>query len=325
MPIGGPLTRSGGILIANGGSGAWDEGKLGPLNIIKMGATDYRMWYEGFASPFVPGIATSIGYATSSDGITWTKDAGNPIFVAAAAWENNEVSVSTVIWDSDAGVFKMWYHGGHNAGPRQIGLAYSSDGLTWTRQNSSLPVLPNGGVGTWDEKHVADASVIRLSSTDYRMWYLGVNASDVQATGYATSTDGISWTKYGSNPVFQSGTAGQWDDGTMYGLRVFYFLNTFHGWYTSDDGSFSSPTTTGIGYASSPDATTWTRGASNPVLRGITSPEEWISDPIFVYREVYTMRIVYYDDDFSVSPANRVHRMAITDSPSNATVAWLTA
>lgn len=326
MPISSALTRVPGIIIANGGSGAWDEGKCGPLSIVKMGAADYRLWYEGFAFPFVAGITTSVGYATSPDGITWTKDAGNPIFTPSASWENNEVSPDTVIWDAKAGVFKMWYHGGHNSGPRQIGLAYSSDGLTWTRQNSSLPVLANGAGGTWDESRVADGSVIKMSETDYRMWYTGSNAADTVAVGYATSSDGISWTKSGSNPVFGSGAGGQWDDGLVYSLGVFYLQNRFHGWYAADDGSGpSGPTATGLGYAVSSDGITWTRGSSNPVLRGTVSPEEWISDPVFINREGYTMRIYYYYDDFSTSPAGREHRLATTDSPGDAALAWVKA
>lgn len=301
----------GSIILTQGGSGAWDELKPGPLSIVKRGPTDYRMWYEGI-NPAV--TLASIGYATSTDGTSWTKDGGNPIFTATEAWENSEVCPGTVIWDDQAGLFKMWYHGGFNSMPRKIGYATSSNGTSWTRGNGSLPVLEPGTAGQWDESGVFDACVLKLGPTDYRMWYVGKNASNVQAIGYATSTDGISWTKSGSNPVFQSGTAGQWDDGVVYGLWVMRRgcdRTGFHAWYAADDGSVTA-LGTGIGYAWSADGITWVRGKNNPVLAGQTSPEEWLSDPVFVLEDPINtqMRLYYFYDDFSVSPAERSHREA---------------
>lgn len=304
------LTR-GSVVLTQGGSGAWDEGKVGPLSIVKMAGADYRLWYEGINAAF---SAASVGYATSTDGTSWTKYASNPVFTASQVWENGEVCPGTVLWDPDLGLFKMWYHGGFNSLPRQIGLAHSSDGITWTRQNSNNPVLTPGAASTWDESTVADASVIRVSATDYRMWYLGNNASNVQAVGYATSTDGISWSKSGSNPVFQSGTAGQWDDNLIYGLHVIRRTcdrTGFHAWYAADDGTITN-TGSGVGYAWSADGIAWIRGKNNPVLLGQDSPDEMISDPVFVLEDPVnqTMRVYYYYDDFSVSPAERSHREA---------------
>ena len=36
----------------------------------------------------------------------------------------------------------------------------------------------------------------------YRMWYSGGEQYEPDAIGYATSPDGLTWTKHGSNPVF---------------------------------------------------------------------------------------------------------------------------
>lgn len=305
------LTR-GSVVLTQGGSGAFDEGKVGPLQIVKMGAADYRMWYEGLNSAF---NLAKVGYATSTDGTSWTKYGSNPVFTATETWENSEVCPGTVLWDAAAGVFKMWYHGGFNSQPRKIGYATSTDGISWTRGNGSLPVLEPGAASSWDESSVADACVIRMGPADYRMWYLGKNAANVEAVGYATSSDGVSWSKSGSNPVFQSGTAGAWDDGNLFGLWVVRRpcdRAGFHGWYVADDGVVASATATGIGYAWSADGVTWVRGKNNPVLAGRTSPEEWISDPVFVLEDPkeQTMRVYFYYDDFSVAPAERSHEEA---------------
>src|SRR4051794_19369095 len=54
----------------------WDDGIILGHSVIKSGST-YRMWYAGGHSIE---NATSIGYATSNDGINWTRYSGNPVF-----------------------------------------------------------------------------------------------------------------------------------------------------------------------------------------------------------------------------------------------------
>src|SRR5512140_1043747 len=51
------------------GPEAYDNGKTGPRVVLELGPSDYRMWYEAVAD----NLLTTVGYATSSDGITWTK------------------------------------------------------------------------------------------------------------------------------------------------------------------------------------------------------------------------------------------------------------
>jgi hypothetical protein len=43
----------------------------------------------------------------------------------------------------------MFYAGGFNNDPQQIGTATSKDGVDWTRQ-SNTPLLPNGAAGEWN-------------------------------------------------------------------------------------------------------------------------------------------------------------------------------
>lgn len=297
MTISSALTRVSAPIISQGGAGAWDEWKIGPLAILRMGAGDYRMWYEGIDNDAGNPGDTKIGYATSSDGLSWSKYGSNPIFSFSSAWENNEVSPDTVIWDSGASIFKMWYHGGHNVGPRQIGYATSSDGIAWTR-DAGNPILTVGGAGQWDDEDVADCAVIRMASNDYRMWYKGNGGALPQPIGYATSTDGISWSKSGSNPVFTVGSGGQWDEHDIMGSDVLKLPNDprFHLFYSANR---NTDFVAGLGYASSNDGITWTRGASNPILSDIA--EEKLDDPPFVYSDLGLLRVVYAytSSDFS--------------------------
>ena len=88
-------------------SGAWDYDYVSRATIIKNADDDYEMWYSG-------GIVTmnhGIGYATSSDGITWMRDPNNPIFHKdnGIGWRDSRTYCPSVIKDGNS--YKMWFTG----------------------------------------------------------------------------------------------------------------------------------------------------------------------------------------------------------------------
>ncbi|MCP4668467.1 MAG: hypothetical protein GY849_19150, partial [Deltaproteobacteria bacterium] len=179
-------------VLTPGGAGTWDEEDLDRPALIKDGAT-YKMWYVGGNN-----TVEQIGYATSADGINWTKYGSNPVLTpSGAGWDSTNVGYCWVI--KDGATYKMWYSGSDNTidpeEDSQIGYATSSDGVTWVKHGSN-PVLPKGGANDWDGDTVQWPSVIKDGGT-YKMWYAAWNdAQGTDAIGYATSTDGITWTKY---------------------------------------------------------------------------------------------------------------------------------
>ena len=58
-----------------------------------------------------------------------------------------------------------------------------------------------------------------LDNGVYGMWYDG-HDSTVWRIGYATSEDGIHWTKYMGNPVLHEGPEGNWDSAYVWGSSV---------------------------------------------------------------------------------------------------------
>ncbi len=65
------------------------------------------------------------------------------------------------------------------------------------------PVFTGTGEDTWDNK-IRERGYILREDGLYKMWYTGHKES-LDATkylGYATSTDGIHWTRYPENPIF---------------------------------------------------------------------------------------------------------------------------
>lgn len=251
-----PLTRSAANpLLSRGPTGSFEQLKIGPRAIVRVGPSDWRMWYEA-----VPGgNQASVGYATSVDGINWAKFAGNPIMTPSETWEGGtqgEVSPNTVLLEN--GVFKMWYHGYQN-GTRRIGYATSADGLAWTKYPGN-PILSPGPAGSWDADSIAEPKVLKVGST-YYMYYM--RATGNHGVGLATSSDGISWTKYSGNPILTVGPSGSWDDNWMEVGDVFYDGRVFHMWYRAQNTRFDGG---GIGYAWSEDGRAWTKSSRNPLL-----------------------------------------------------------
>jgi uncharacterized repeat protein (TIGR01451 family) len=215
--------------------------------------TSYRMWYNGF-NPSNPGYGLQIGGAGSPDGTTWTKDPGNPVLGVGAPGEWDESYRGQTSCMVDGGTYKIWFTGGSTS-PWQTGYATSSDGISWN-VHAGNPVLPAGGAGSWDEMESSTPTVIKDGGT-YKMWYMGCNPDySVCSVGYATSADGVAWTKYAGNPVL-TGTAGEWDEDAVWGPSVIKNGSIYMMWYQSDDE---------IGLATSPDGIDWIKHAGNPVL-----------------------------------------------------------
>lgn len=65
------------------------------------------------------------------------------------------------------------------------------------------PVFAGTGTGTWD-KNIRERGYILKEGDLYKMWYTGFDGSEksIMHLGYATSKDGIQWTRYAENPIF---------------------------------------------------------------------------------------------------------------------------
>jgi predicted GH43/DUF377 family glycosyl hydrolase len=237
-------------------SGADWEGLSASSPTVISAAGKYHMWYQGTGLNFYNGNRYALGYAESGDGKAWAKSAANPVLRSgeSGTWDDLYRGQVAVIYDG--GLYKMWYSGGRSSGAWQVGYATSANGLDWTI-HAGNPVLPAGGPGSWDEQDSVGPTVIKDGDT-YKMWYYGCNADyTVCSIGYATSLDGIVWTKFAGNPVLRQGTTGEWDASGLGWPRVIKNGATYEMWYRSDSK---------IGRATSSNGTDWTKYAGNPVL-----------------------------------------------------------
>ncbi len=168
------------------------------------------------------------------------------MLIPGGVWDTDEVIHPTVIYEDST--FKMYYNG-HNGATQRIVYAYSNDGTNWTKHTAFF-MLEHGQPGSWDENELGPLSVLHLNSV-YQMWYTGWDNNDNFRIGYATSPDGLTWTKDSANPVLAPGNAGEWD-AIMVAIPVVLFNdNLFKMWYGGFDGAIFQ-----TGYATSNDTTT---------------------------------------------------------------------
>ena len=118
-----------------GGPGSWDDGGLSPNTVLFDGSV-YGMWYTAVKDDGYYGD-WSIGYAWSTDGLTWTKHP-DPLLTPTEPWEGDNVYFAEVVPLGDG--FAMWYSG-LTPGYASIGYAVSPDGLHWGKHPAN-PILP---------------------------------------------------------------------------------------------------------------------------------------------------------------------------------------
>lgn len=125
-------------VLATGGSGEWDAGALGTMNVIKVGDI-YHMYYEAWGIRSEAAwnreeyFSLQIGHAISLDGVHWKKDPKNPILPRGAKgeWDHFGTWDPFVIYED--GLFKMWYGGGEGENC-DWGFAVSRDGRRFTKK-----------------------------------------------------------------------------------------------------------------------------------------------------------------------------------------------
>lgn len=144
----------------------------------------------------------SIGFAGSQDGIHWRKipealiPAGPP-----GSWDQDGPNAPCVMRDS-LGQYLMWYSG-ISQPTTAIGLATSLDGIAWSKYTGN-PIMVSDPQDKWESFLVTDPRIARVNST-YHMFYQGAPGPYGYQIGYASSTDGLHWTRYSNNPVLTLG------------------------------------------------------------------------------------------------------------------------
>lgn len=239
------------------------------ISVLKDGEA-YRMWFS--LRP-----KSSIALVESKDGFHWS----TPVIVLppnkASSWED-DINRPVVI--KKDGVYEMWYTGQAN-GHSAIGYATSSDGVVWKRM-SDKPVL--SADQPWEKVAVMCPDVIWDNKAKlYKMWYSGGDQYEPDAIGYATSPDGMVWTKREGNPIFAADPKIKWEQDKVTACQVVFD----RGWYLMFYIGFRDVDHAQIGVARSRDGiTNWQRLPANPIVR--PTPGGWDSDACYKPYAIYS-------------------------------------
>ena len=154
----GPWTPDDAPILLPAGGDAWDASQVIAPAVFK---TDdgYVMYYSGTGR----NARQQIGMATSDDGINWTKyddpdtsddpyAESDPIMVSDVEWEDDSIHQPRVV-QLPSGEWLMIYRGNAEANfQMQLGLAFSEDGINWTKFEGNPVFHPTdveGGSNFW--------------------------------------------------------------------------------------------------------------------------------------------------------------------------------
>jgi predicted GH43/DUF377 family glycosyl hydrolase len=206
----------------------WEDEVNRPV-VVKRD-TNYHMWYTGQAKGH-----SWIGYAVSTDGVSWKRMSTEPVLAPESAWEKVAVMCPHVDWDASSRTFRMWYSAGEQYEPDAIGFATSSNGLHWKRHSANPIFKPDPSIG-WEQHKVTAVQVQKVGDW-FVMFYIGFRDVDHAQIGLARSRDGISdWQRHPANPIVRPGKD-KWDHDACYKPFAIFDGQKWLLWYNGRHGS----------------------------------------------------------------------------------------
>jgi predicted GH43/DUF377 family glycosyl hydrolase len=237
------------------GPGHWDE-SIRERGWILHEDNLYHLWYTGYQNADEP---KKLGYATSPDGITWTRCPQNPIHT------QDWVEDMCVVKDGDT-----YYMFAEGAGDHAHWFT-SKDRINWKRQgpldirlkDGSLP--PDGPYGTPFVLH------------EDGKWYLFYEKNDDQAVWLAKTDDLKVWTNVQDEPILKPGPE-KYDKDMIAVNQVIKHNRRYYAYYHGLDKSTRPRENWTTAVAASDDLLHWEKYSGNPLLTGNQSSAFVVKD-----------------------------------------------
>lgn len=221
------------------------------ISVLREGGL-YQMWLSWRPKK-------SVALVESRDGENWSEPP-SPVLGprSETGWED-DINRPVVVKRADG--YHLWYTG-QAKGRSAIGYATSPDGVAWKRMSDKPVLSPEK---PWEKVAVMCPHVVwDADAKQFRMWYSAGDQYEPNAIGYATSEDGLAWTKHEANPVFVPDPSCAWEKHKVTACQVVRVGD----WHVMFYIGFRDEHHAQIGLARSRDGiTNWQRHPDNPIVR----------------------------------------------------------
>jgi hypothetical protein len=258
--------------VSEGSGAAWDSQRIETPMVAKVGST-YHLYYSGGIASEVAAGRYRLGHATSSDGVTWTKDPANPVLgyhsdSDPTHWGFYTTAEPAMVYDPITAKYFLYYttikarpgYSGDLGSMYGIGLATSSDGSSFTHYDADADgfddvVLEQSAAYPVSAKYVGYSTPFALIDADHVFHlfydvvrYPGPGDWRQVAIAHATSSDGVHFTEVQTDILVNGGST--WHSWEVRAPSVIKEGASFKLWFAGHGGA-NDWTTAGIGLAAS--------------------------------------------------------------------------
>ncbi len=237
---------SGNPIFSAEGPGHWDV-KIRERGWIMRDGNAFRLWFTGYDGK--RDARKLLGYATSTDGLHWTRFDKNPL--VRDHWIEDMMVVK------ENGMYYMFAEGEH---ANHAEMLTSRDGVTW-KWEGELDVRATNG--KQPAKRPCGTPTVWVENGQ---WYLFYEWLD-RGVWLAKTNDPMSrvWTKVQEGPVLSPGP-GSYDKDLIAVDQVFKYRGVYFAIYHGSGSGEELPRTWNTDIARSIDLVHWTKYAGNPIV-----------------------------------------------------------
>lgn len=241
-------------LFAGTGRDTWDR-EIRERGFVLREGDAWRLWFTGYDPS--KGEVKSLGYATSPDGVRWTRHPGSPVF--------DRLWTEDVFVLMHEGVYQMFAEGANDVAHRLT----STDGLRWEDQGS-LDVRTRAGAPL--SAGAYGTPTVWFEGGTFHLFY----ERDDKGVWLATSKDLRVWTNVRDEPVLALGPEAYDRHAVAFNQVVRHRGRYYAVYHANADPEWKGPWTTCL--AVSDDLVHWQKYPGNPVIRSDDSSGILVDD-----------------------------------------------